>query len=302
LTALGTALVSTAANAAELSVTGSANLFFNGNENTDTGNGWASSDTIHFAGSGDLDNGWTVSMATGLNGADGSTNSSSITINTNGMGSLNFQTNDSGMPVESTDDMMPNAGREESWDGGSSPATGAEGDTDSFVYTNSDTVEGLTLQVGYMPSNLASEQRSTTEYHVKYTGIEGLTLGYAWGEDEDTIGTDIDNKNMYVTYAIDAFTIGAQTNSSDSSVANSDRDFEAFGVSYAVSDDLSVSINRSTIDWELSTNEDQEALGIGFSWTSGGVTISASHNQIDNSGGAQTNDKTAYEIAFGFAF
>ena len=301
LTALSTALVSTAAQAADLSVTGSANLFFNGAEQADSGNTWSSSDTITFAGSGDLDNGWTVSMATGLNGADGTTNNSSITINTNGMGSLKFETNDSALPVESTDDMMPNAGPEESWDGGTAPTTGADG-AKAFLYSNSDVVDGLTIQLGYMPSNLTTEVKSSTEYGLTYTGIEGLTVGYAWGDDEDTSGTTIENANLYAKYAYDAFTIGIQANSSDSNQANSDVDFEAMGVSYAVSEDLSVSVNVSTLDWEDSTKQDQEATGIGVSWTSGGLTVSASHNTIDNKGGTASSDVKAYQINFGFAF
>ena len=302
LTALSTALVSTAAQAADLSVTGSANLFFNGAEQADSGNTWSSSDTITFAGSGDLDNGWTVSMATALNG-DGSSNASSISINTNGMGSLKFETNDSGLPVESTDDMMPNAGPEESWavTGGGSPTTGAAG-AGAFLYSNSDAVDGLTIQLGYMPSNLTTEVKSSTEYGLTYTGIEGLTVGYAWGDDEDTSGVTIENANLYAKYAYDAFTIGIQANSSDSSVANSDQDFEAMGISYAVSEDLSVSLNVSTIDYEASTKQDQEATGIGVSWTSGGLTVSASHNTIDNKGGTASSDVKAYQINFGFAF
>ena len=300
LTALSTALVSTAAQAADLSVTGSANLFFNGAEQADSGNTWSSSDTITFAGSGDLDNGWTVSMATALNG-DGSSNASSISINTNGFGSLKFETNDSGLPVESTDDMMPNAGPEESWDGGTAPTTGADG-AKAFLYSNSDVVDGLTIQLGYMPSNLTTQVKSSTEYGLTYTGIEGLTVGYAWGDDESASGTTIENANLYAKYAYDAFTIGIQANSSDDSRANSDKDFEAMGISYAVSEDLSVSVNVSTIDYESSTLQDQEATGIGVSWTSGGLTVSASHNTIDNKSGTASSDVKTYEIAFGFAF
>ena len=60
LTALGTALVSTASVAGDMSVTGSAIMTFAGKDNTATGNGWSMSDTMSFSGSGDLDNGWTV--------------------------------------------------------------------------------------------------------------------------------------------------------------------------------------------------------------------------------------------------
>ena len=73
------------------------------------------------------------------------------------------------------------------------------------------------------------------------------------------------------------------------------------GVSYAVSDDLSVSLNMSEIDFE-STAEDQEATGVSFSYTSGGMTISGTHSTIDNQNGTATADNTGYELNFVFSF
>ena len=61
LTALGTALISsTASVAGDMSVTGTALINFAGNNNTNTGNGWSMSDTMTFSGSGDLDNGMSI--------------------------------------------------------------------------------------------------------------------------------------------------------------------------------------------------------------------------------------------------
>ena len=102
-------------------------------------------------------------------------------------------------------------------------------------------------------------------------------------------------------YTMGAFTIGYQANETDSGNANEDEDFTAMGISYAVSDDLSVSLNQSNIDFESSA-EDQEATGVSFSYTSGGMTISATHSSVDNVGGTATADNTGYEINFGFAF
>ena len=62
LTALATSLVATASYAGELSVSGSASLTYTGlDTNTDT-NPWAMGDSIKFSGSGDLDNGMSVSV------------------------------------------------------------------------------------------------------------------------------------------------------------------------------------------------------------------------------------------------
>ena len=99
-----------------------------------------------------------------------------------------------------------------------------------------------------------------------------------------------------------AITVGYQQNESDYGNANSDEDFTAMGISYAVSDDLSVSYGMSTLDYESSTKEDQDSSAVSFSYTSGGLTVSASHQQTDNVAGTSTSDNTGYEVNFSFAF
>jgi outer membrane protein OmpU len=111
----------------------------------------------------------------------------------------------------------------------------------------------------------------------------------------------IDNSIFGIKYAMGAMTIGYQTNEVDSTAANGDRDFTAAGISYAVSDDLSVSFNVSEVDFEGGTNN-QEATGISFSYTSGGMTLSGSHHSVDNVGGTATADNTGYELNLAFAF
>ena len=58
----------------------------------------------------------------------------------------------------------------------------------------------------------------------------------------------------------------------------------------------------TSVEYENSSLEDQEATGLSFSYTSGGMTVSASFNEVDNVAGTSTNDRSAYEINFGFAF
>ena len=55
LTALGTAMISTGAHAASMSVSGATSIFFNGEDNSDMGNGWAMTDSITFDASGEMD-------------------------------------------------------------------------------------------------------------------------------------------------------------------------------------------------------------------------------------------------------
>ena len=153
----------------------------------------------------------------------------------------------------------------------------------------------------YTPSDKATEIESSQDYGVMYTGMEGLTVYAAAGENNGD-AAKIDNSIFGVKYAMGAVTIGYQTNEVDSTGANGDRDFTAAGISYAVSDDLSVSLNTSTVEHESSTLDDQEATGVSFSYTSGGMTVSGSYGSMDNVGGTGTVDNNAYEMNVAFAF
>ena len=101
---------------------------------------------------------------------------------------------------------------------------------------------------------------------------------------------------------MDSITIGYQASEDDSETASADIDFSAIGVSYAVSEDMSVSLNSSTHDYEDSTLSDQEALGISISYTMGSMTLTANHNTIDNAAGDSTDDRSGYAMSVGFAF
>ena len=138
-------------------------------------------------------------------------------------------------------------------------------------------------------------------YGVQYTGVEGLAVGFANGEN-NTAATSTEGTNLYVTYAIDAFTVGVQDNETDSDGSLADSEFRAYGISYAVSDDLSVSYNVSKVEHENTSKSDQDASGMSVSYTNGSVTVSASMNEVENVGGTATTDNTGYEINFVFAF
>ena len=77
-------------------------------------------------------------------------------------------------------------------------------------------------------------------------------------------------------------------------------DFEAYGVTYAITDDFSVGYNISTSD-KASESEDQEATGISASWTSGGITVAGMMNSVDNVS-HETTDAEGYQLDITFAF
>ena len=317
LTALGTVLVSSSAIAADLSVTGGAKLTLVGGDKAATGNGWSMLDSINFSASTDLDNGWTVSMSQNLSA--GVANNANTKINMGDMGTLEFHKSGGTSVPGSWDDMMP-AANEESWNGltgstqgGSGPIIAAGANADLFRYSVN-VMDGLDLYASYSPSDGTAALESSTSFGVQYTGVEGLTVGYAQGENKELVAVtngnatdsaaaaEIENTALFVKYAIDSFTIGVQDNASDSGTASADTDYRAYGISYAVSEDLSVSYGIGTVDFELAGSQDQETSAFGVSYTSGGITVSASHHNGENLGGTAASDKQAYELNIAFAF
>ena len=307
LTALAGALVSVSANAADLSVTGGVSLNFSGEEKQTTGNGWSMNDGVTFKASGELDNGWNVTATQIIDSSDGVANTIMDTrilaIDMGDSGTLTFSGTGGSSVLAAIDDVTPNAG-EESWDDvtGASAIPGGTGGDNMFHYSNSSLMDGVTVSASYTPSNGATEVESSNDYGVKYTGVDGLTVGLAAGTDETAPTATIDITNMYVTYAMDAFTVGYQTSESDSETANSDKDFTAIGLSYAVSEEMSVSINTSTVDYESATLSDQEAMGISVSYVMGSMTLKANHNTVDNIAGTATDDRSGYALGLTFAF
>ena len=298
LTALGTALVASSAQAASMSVSGGTSIFFGGEDNSNAGNGWSMTDQVTFTASGEMDNGFTISTSLQLDASVW--DDRSITIDTGDMGKLTFSGHGSSGPVGAWDDITPSA-NEESW--GTSIGGTVDGATNDaamdnafiYDYTVSD---GLAIKAAYDPSK-GTDLQSSTSIGVAYTGMEGLTVKAAMGENNEA-ADQIDLSVLGITYAMGPVTVGYQTNESDRGTGT-DEDFTAYGISYAVSDDVSVSYGASTLDYG-NTNEDQDSSAVSISFTAGGVAISASHQTTDNVAGTAASDNSSYEINFSFAF
>ena len=127
-----------------------------------------------------------------------------------------------------------------------------------------------------------------------------MTLGYAGGDNETTATNVREATNLWATYIIDSFTIGVQDNSTDAQTANTDTDFRAYGISYAVSDELSVSYGTHSIEYNSGSDQDSSAVSV--SYTMGSLSIAASMHSVDNIANTATNDREAYELGLTFAF
>jgi outer membrane protein OmpU len=312
LSALAGSLVAFSAHAGSLSASGSASLSFsNGDDEslTHEGHQWTMGDSITMTGSGEMDNGMTISVSFEIDNDDvGGGNvydSHSMTLDTNGMGTITFAGHGGSSAMSALDDVTPN-GYQESWD----VVTGAETSTlvgghsgdNMFTYKSPD-LSGATVTVAYLNASDAASDVSYMDFSIvaKPEMVDGLEVGYGFGETEETTGTAIDESAMYVKYTYGSVTVGYQINEADGPAAANDLDFEALGISYAVTDDFT--IGYSTSESDLASDSDvQEATAIGASYTTGGITVAGSMNSVDNVGFDASADRDGYEFNVSFAF
>jgi len=322
LTALAGSLVATSVFAGTMDVTGSAGISLGSQEGSDQGNGFSSGDSINFAGSSELDNGWTITAKMELDGgaaAGGNQDTTaqvfddrSIAIDMGDTGTLTFHGHGASSALGAVDDVMPTA-YGETWDvlGAStqvgavaeSNAIGSGGSDNMWVYNNSALMDGTSVTISYTPSG-AAEAESSVDIALAYTGYEGLTVGYAVGEENAVAGTgSFDVDTMYAKYAYGPVTVGYQVSEIEGNTATNTDEATYYGVTYAITDSFSVGYGESSIDLGSSTT-DQETSNVSFSYTMGGMTLAGAFIDQANSGGDTNavNDRKGYEFDLAFAF
>ena len=318
LTALAGSLVAvSAANAGSLSASGSAGINFSGADKGTGGNQWSMGDGFTMTGTGEMDNGMTVTVTYEVDEAytNNALDNRILKIDTNGMGVLTFGGHGASSAMGAVDDVTPTA-YGESWDilGASNDlgltgtnvfnSIGSAGSNNMFHYSSGDLIDGFSLAVSYVPADGTTEVESSTDFAVEYTGFDGLTVGFASGENNASGGTNnTDNSTMYVKYAYGPVTVGYQESEIDANNATSDDDFEAVGITYQVSDDLTIGYNESTYN-DGNKDSDQENSNFSASYTMGSMTLSVAFAEEKNRGGstAAADDVKGYAIDLGFAF
>ena len=308
LTALAASLVSVSAYAGEMSVSGGASIGLKNTSKSATGKSWTMGNQLDFSGSGELDNGMTVSLAFTLDQADDSTtgitnapfDSHSVTVSSDAMGTLVF----SGEGGSSAQSSIDTTAAGDLWDNGSgftSPLS-AEAGNNSIMYTLPSFVDDVSVKASYSPGGAGGA--SATSFGLGYTGVDGLTLDYAVG-DTETVGQMTEHTTMKGSYAISSFTLSYSNTDSDveSSSTTKDEEVTSYNIAYTISDDLSVAYGTETIDTE-GTNTDEEGEKYNVSYTTGGVTLSATQYNFEGSGNTAGvgGEKERWALSATFAF
>ena len=308
LSALAGSLVAFSANAGEMSVSGSAGLYMSAADETGKTT-WSNSDHVSFTGSGELDNGMTVTFSLELDGDeadDGVVDSHSVKIDTGGSGTITYSGHGGSSVMGGMDDKTPNA-YEEAWDSltqtGTDSVINGAGGNDMIRY-DSPSFSGVTVHAAMIMNSAAGYGGQYNDFGVviKPEMMEGLEIGMAFGETEATAGTPIDDSTAYITYAFGPVTIGYQESESDASAASNSDESETMGISYQITDELSVSYNTHEYN-DGAWTTDEEYSGVSASYTMGGITVSGHMNEVENRGGSATAaDVEGYELYLGFAF
>jgi outer membrane protein OmpU len=113
--------------------------------------------------------------------------------------------------------------------------------------------------------------------------VEGLMIGAGAGTNQNaTTQTEEDDLTTYfVKYTTGPISVGAQQSEVDTEAAGNDVERTAYGISFAVNENLSISYGQSDVDFDA-TATDEESKGFSASYTSGGMTVGFVRNEKDN--------------------
>ena len=323
LTALAGSLVATSAMAGELSLSGGAKLSYVSNgglkaNDNQKASGFAMDQEITASGSGELDNGFTVTLTHGMSGEEtAKSDTSSITLDMGDMGTLAYSDADIGGGLTALDNIMPTA-YEEANDGiGGSATANVAAMPSGQGFSYSTTIAGATIGVNASDNLSASTDRtdgevdttadgngSSSSIGIQYPVADlGLTVFGGTGTEGQADDKDIDHTTYGVLYSYGPVTVGYQNNDEDDSAASSavDLETEIVGISFMVNDNLSVSYQEMETT-KSGTTADQEIESMQVSYSMGGMSINVKDSEGTNIGNATASTHETTEVLVTFAF
>ena len=270
LTALAGSLVASSAFAGAMSVSGSAKITHASADETEVqGNSFSNSKGLSFSGSGELDNGWTVSTTYSM--TNSAFSSSQVTIDMGDSGTVGLWNNANGAGINKYSDVVPTAG-EQVWDDSDTDDNGLPlHDNDNMIGYNG-TLGGIGVSIAYVNGGSGAKEggASDSSWVVTYDGLmDGLSVGVGQGEN----GTTQDLSTAYVKYTAGSITVGYQISEVDNAASGTaDEEANHIGASIAVNENLSVSAGRHEVDMGAG-KVDEESTGLSDSYTMGSPTI-----------------------------
>jgi outer membrane protein OmpU len=322
-----------AANAGEMTVSGTVDLSWVSLDDEATGNPMGMGSNVSFTGTGEMDNGWGVKLAVDATNAL-AYSSANVTVTIPGLGAVLISQGLSGTGIMSMDDITPTAWEEAYGAGLTSGINNVAGGS-----------AGAGIQItptDLMPSGIATTFHWTPDADGKDNGDKSTTggavstiLGSGWDAtitasgdatpdgltlyggyssvDQFTNGTAVDDDitewTAGIKYAVGSFTVGYQMSEEDNGRATTTTGYDnaGYGVVFAVNDDLSISYNvweSDQIATTTSTSLSTEASSFQIAYSAGGMSIRLAEQTVDNlkycTNAANQRDATTVSVALAF--
>ena len=269
---------------------------------------------LTFSGSGELDNGLTVSLSFVQDNGEQTFDSHSLTISSDTMGTLKFNGEGGTTAANNIDgsaagdiwdafDGLANASGQTGNGLAATDAVTATAGDNAFMYTSPEVMDGLTLVGSYAPQASTSETRASgTGLGLNYTGIDGLTINYARADIvNSTKALSGDSTVMKASYAYGPVTLKYSNMEGDLDTADKDYELTSYAVSYTVSDELSVTYGMEDAEQEGAA-ADAEYEKLSLSYVTGGMTISAAMMEAEHADFTTDSHKNNKKWTLGASF
>ena len=326
LSALAGALAVTSANAGDMSLSGSMVVSYSkGSGYHTTGSPLGMDKELSVKGSGELDNGTTVSYKQTITDAMAFNDSEIVFGNVMGTTATLAMTS-AGDPMSAIDDVTPTAFEEANAVTGSIKDVNGIDGTYSIRLTQADVMgSGFTVDAGYAfqhgAGDAATEKGQAGNagiagnddgYSIVVKGavpmVEGLDIGVGYAKldntDLSTGDKHTEEGTAYVKYTSGPISVGYQRGVVNVEAAAKGLYINEYaGISYKISDDLSVSYNEAESRKAADTSDvTQDWSSLSLSYTVGGMTLGIVDQEVDNATytSGRTSEETAIQMTVAF--
>jgi len=327
LSALAGALAFTSVQAGSMSISGSMEGSFTKKGGSSSSQPLGMDKELSITGSGELDNGVGVAYKQTTTDALAFSDSELVFTGVPMLGDASIALTSTGSPISAIDDVTPTAFEEANAAVGSVDDVNGSDGTYGIRYTLADAFgSGVKVDAMYFfqhgagdanADNAAGAADNGNEDGYEITlqgsvpGVDGLSLGAGYAllnksdkEAAAVSGKDQQEGTVYAKYSVGAFSLGAQKSIVDQAAANNVTfDTEYYGISYAVSDNLSLSYNEIDATKESEAGEiNQDLESISISYTMGGMTIGILDADSSNDSYSSGSSKSARSVSMSIAF
>ena len=317
-----------AANAGDMTVSGSVDMSWISFDDEVTGNPLGMGSNVSFTGTGELDNGWGVKLAVDAKNTL-AYSSANVTVTIPGLGSVLVSQGLSGTGIDRMDDNTPTAWEEAYGAGigsGINTVAGASGGAGIEITPTDLMPSGIVTRLHWTPDaggTNAGDKAVSGADTVAGTGYDvtieasgdatpdGLTLygGISRvdvAQNSSTYDDDISEWTAGIKYAVGSFTLGYQVSEEENGRATTTTGYDntGYGIVFAINDDLSVSYNNYESEIKTTTNVTAEASSIQLAYSAGGLSIRIAEQSVDNqnydTAAANQRDATTLSVALAF--